>query len=456
MPKQDNIAAIATPLGAGGIGVIRVSGPDALQIVSLIFRPAGSRRVKDMPGYTSLLGAVYEGDTPLDEAVLTVFRGPKSYTGEDVAELSCHGGVYILQRVLRLCLDSGARHADPGEFTRRAFMAGKISLAQAEAVIDLISAEGEQAARAAMTAKEGALSKSADRVIEALVAQSAHIAAWSDYPEEDLIPIDREVLGREIRQALSELRRLLSTFDQGRILREGVETAIIGRPNVGKSTLMNLLAGVSRSIVTDQPGTTRDIVEEQVRVRGIILRLADTAGIRDTGDPVERIGVELARKRLESCQLVLLVLDASQPLSAQDQELLELAAGRPLVAVVNKVDLKQALNVRELAGKASRIVEISAVTGEGADALADAIFSVLELERIDTSAPMVVNERQRQCVSNAARELEEAAEALELGFPLDAVSVCLDAALDQLLRLTGKKASEAVLDEVFSRFCVGK
>lgn len=454
--QRDTIAAIATPLGTGGIGVIRLSGPEAVTVAARIFQRLGNKNVEKMKGYTAAFGRIHDGESVVDEAVLTVFRAPKSYTGEDVAELSCHGGVYILRRALRACLSAGARPAQPGEFTRRAFLAGKLSLTQAEAVIDLISADGEQAMQAALTARDGALSRAAEQAAEELLAHSAHIAAWSDYPEEDLVPLDPAGLRRGIADAAGRLERLLLTYESGRVLRDGVETAIIGRPNVGKSALMNLLSGVDRSIVTELPGTTRDVVEERVRVGGVTLVLADTAGIRDTEDPVEKIGVELARKRLASCRLILLVFDASRPLTGEDEALLELVKGRRVIAVVNKVDLDVRLDIGALRGRVSALAEISARTGEGAEDLAAAIIRVLELGNIDTSAAMVVNERQRDCISGALSELREALAALEAGFPPDAAAVCLEAALDQLLSLTGRRTPEAVVDQVFSRFCVGK
>ena len=450
------IAAISTPLGAGGIGVIRISGPEAIAVAEKIFSPAKNRRLADLAGYSALYGRLHDEESDFDEAVATVFRAPHSYTGEDVVELSCHGGLYLVQRALRAALDHGAQLAAPGEFTRRAYLGGKLSLAQAESVMDLIGASGKQAARAALAGRDGVLSRKIDSIADALVDLAAHLAAWNDYPDEDMESVEPGPLCAALRQSLGDCRDLLDHYDAGRILHQGVETAIVGRPNVGKSTLMNLLAGTQKSIVTAIPGTTRDVVEETVLAGEILLRLADTAGIRHTEDPVERAGVELARSRLESAQLVLAVLDRSQPLSGEDLTLLAQLKGRPAIAVLNKSDLPPRLDEERLAGLVDRTVEISAKTGEGAEELTQSIAALLHLSQIDPAAPLLANERQRKCLQAAAVALEEAIRAAEAGVTLDAVTVCLDAAIDPLLELTGKKASEAVVDAVFAQFCVGK
>lgn len=450
------IAAISTPLGTGGVGVIRISGPDAIRTAEAVFSPAGGQPLSASHGYTAHYGRLHDREGEFDEAVATVFRAPRSYTGEDVVELSCHGGLYLVQRTLRAVLDHGASLAGPGEFTKRAYLNGKLSLAQAESVMDLIGAAGRQSAQAALAGRDGALSHKIDGIAAELVDQAAHLAAWNDYPDEDMESVTPEPLAAALRSSLRECQALLDGYDTGRILREGVDTAIIGRPNVGKSTLMNLLAGTQKSIVTAIPGTTRDVVEETVLAGEIVLRLADTAGIRDTDDPVEQAGVQLARRRLESAQLVLVVLDRSEPLSEGDLALLASLAGRPAIAVLNKSDLPPQLEERALAGLVSQTVEISARTGEGAENLIQAIAELLHLSDVDPSAPLLANERQRICLQKAAAALEEAVQALEEGVTLDAVSVCLDEAIGPLLELTGRRVSDAVVDAVFAQFCVGK
>lgn len=454
--QPSTIAAVATPLGAGGLGVIRISGPQAIQTAQAIFSPAGGRALSQSPGYTAHYGRLHDADGDFDEAVATVFRAPRSYTGEDVVELSCHGGLYLVQRTLRAALDHGAQLAGPGEFTKRAYLNGKMSLAQAESVMDLIGAAGQQAARAALAGRDGVLSRRIDQIADTLVDLAAHLAAWNDYPDEDMESVEPGPLAACLRESLSACQALLDGYDAGRILREGVDTAIIGRPNVGKSTLMNLLAGTQKSIVTDIPGTTRDIVEETVRAGEVTLRLADTAGIRATDDPVEQAGVDLARKRLASAQLILVVLDRSEPLDQEDLALLSGLQERPAIAVLNKSDLPPQWEESSLHGLVSRTVEISARTGEGAQSLVDAIAQLLHLSGIDPAAPLLANERQRACLQSSAAALEEALQAVDAGVTLDAVTVCLDEAIRPLLELTGRKVSDTVVDAVFAQFCVGK
>lgn len=457
MSLQNNtVAAISTPLGVGGIGVIRVSGPDAFSVTEAIFAPVSGKKLTDQKGYTAHYGRLHDSDGEFDEAVVTLFRAPHSYTGEDVTEISCHGGLYLLQRCLRAVLDAGARLAEAGEFTKRAYLNGKLGLAQAESVMDLIGSSGKQAARAALAGRDGVLSRKIDAIADRLVDIGAHLAAWNDYPDEDMESVEPENLSASLFAALEDCRRLLAGYDAGKVLREGVETAIIGRPNVGKSTLMNLLAGTEKSIVTAIPGTTRDVVEETVLAGEVKLRLADTAGIRSTDDPVEQVGVSLARKRLSSAQLILAVLDRSEPLSDEDLALLQELRDRPAIAVLNKSDLPQQLDEEKLAGLVQKTVEISARSGEGADALVEAISQMLHLSDIDPTAPLVANERQRVCLQKSAAALQEAADAAAMGVTLDAVTVCLDEAISPLLELTGRKASDAVVNAVFANFCVGK
>lgn len=451
------IAAIATPTAPAGLGVVRVSGDDALAVAGRVFRPAGKgKTLEALPGYTALYGHVYDGEGDIDDCVALVFRAPHSYTGEDVVELSCHGGLYLLRRVLRSVIAAGAVPAQAGEFTRRAFVNGKMDLTGAEAVMELIAAQGDLAARTALAAREGLLYRRLEKVKEGLVGLAAGYAAYVDYPDEDIPELEPEAMEESLREAEGELAALLDTFDAGRVLREGVDTVIVGSPNVGKSTLMNRLAGYNRSIVTPLPGTTRDVVEETVRLGDVVLRLSDTAGIRETADLVEGMGVRLSRERLASAALVLAVFDGSQPLTEADWALAQQAAAAPAIAVVNKADRPLQADLEGLRALFSETAVISAEKGEGVEALAEAVARVTGVAGLSAAEPLLATERQRDCAARCLACVREAEEALRMGMPLDAAAVSLDGAIGAILELTGERTTEAVVDEVFSRFCVGK
>ena len=462
MENMSTIAAISTAQGTGGMGIVRLSGPRALTIAAQVFRPMNPKHtLADKKGYTGCLGRIYTNNEDIDDAIAFVYRAPRSYTGEDVVELSCHGGMWLVQSVLRLCLAQGAHPAQPGEFTKRAFLNGKLDLLQAEAVMDLIQAQGDAARRAALAGRDGKLSTVIAGVVENLVTQSAHLAVWADYPEEDIEPVDTAVLHAALSESQEVLARLLETGDTGRILQEGIRTAIIGRPNVGKSTLMNLLTGHERSIVTAIPGTTRDVVEESVRMGDFVLRLYDTAGIRETADAIESIGVEKSRQVLETADLVLVLFDGAQPFTPQDETIIAAVheKNRPAIAVINKADLPQQLNPEQIIQPGvgfAAVVEVSAATGAGRGALEAAVLKLLRLDTFDASQAIIGIERQRLALTQAHAALAEALQALTAGMTYDAVNADIDFALDVLLELTGEKASERVIDEVFSAFCVGK
>ena len=453
---RSTIAAISTAQAPGGIGIVRISGPGAREVADRVFRSPKGKKVADAAGYTALYGWVFDGEEKLDEAVALVFAAPASFTGEDVVELSCHGGVFIMRRVLEAVLAAGAAPAGPGEFTRRAFVNGKLGLTEAEAVMQVISAQGAQSARAARAGKEGALEKKIAGIRERLIDAAAHLAAWADYPDDDVPQVNEEELFQALRDAKQALDRLLRQFDAGRAIREGVDTVIVGRPNVGKSTLMNLLAGCERSIVTQYAGTTRDVVEDTVILGDILLRLADTAGIRTTDDPVESIGVTIAKNRLQNAQLVLAVFDASVPLEEEDKTLIAELEGIPTVAIVNKTDLEPRIDMAYIQRVFSQVVSISARNGEGLEQLEQACAQVLETGALNPSEGMLYTERQRDDAKQALSCVEEAISAMEMGMTLDAVTVSVEGAVSALLELTGERATEAVVDSVFAQFCVGK
>ena len=453
---SNTIAAISTAQGEGGIGVIRISGESAIKIADKIFKNINNKKLTDMKGYTAAFGKVIFGGEEIDEAVALVFRAPHSYTGENVVELSCHGGVYVTARVLRAALDSGARPAEPGEFTKRAFLNGKMDLTEAEAVADIISARSKSAARAALCVKDGALRAKLDDIKNDLLNLASHLSAWADYPEEDIAEVTDDMIFDACDKAISSLSHLLDTYDSGQAVKEGIDTVIAGRPNVGKSTLMNLLSGSERSIVTDIPGTTRDVVEDTVLVGDVILRLSDTAGLRSTSDEVEKIGVEKARKRLEQCGLLLAVLDNSRELNDEDFSLLKEAKNVPTIIIINKTDLVGKLDTDKIADYCDNIIKVSAASGEGKEEIISAVRKIAGTDKLNPSEGILSNERQRTAVVNALRSVTEAKESLKNGMTYDAVTVSLEESISAVLELTGERVSEEIVDRVFHNFCVGK
>lgn len=456
MSDLSAIAAISTPLGTGGVGIIRISGKNATEIADRIFVSVNGKKLSSSKGYRAYFGRIFDGETAVDEVVCLVFRAPHSYTGEDVVEINCHGGVVLLKKILRLVLQNGAQAAAPGEFTKRAFLNGKLDLSEAESVMTLISAQGEQGVNAAFNQLEGSLSRKIEKINSSLLSLAAHIAAWVDYPDDEIEELGNNELYSTIYNAHLELCALLSNFDSGMAVTNGVEAAIVGKPNVGKSTLMNLLTGYDRSIVTEIEGTTRDVVEETVNLNGCILRISDTAGMRETGDIVEKLGVERSRKKLERAAIVFAVFDLSKPLSDEDKELIDECKDKNVIPIVNKTDLEPRLDVDYIKNKLGSPLFISAKSGDGYNELCDRVAELMGTKNFDTTSAMLVNERQRICCQKASDALKDALEALNIGLTPDAIGVCIDDAIAALLELTGQKASEAVVDEVFKQFCVGK
>ena len=456
MIDRNTVAAVATPAGVGGIATVRVSGKDAVEICDKAFKSAGGKKLGDLKGYQALYGKIYDGEQPVDEAVCLVFKAPHSFTGEDVVEITCHGGIFVVKKVLRVILDCGAVPAGPGEFSKRAFLNGKMDLSGAEGIMTLINSQGEQGMSAALNVLEGSLSKKVNEVNNSLVEICAHISAWVDYPDEEIEELNEKEFLSTVSTAKKEIKTLLDRFDSGMAVTGGVEAAIIGKPNAGKSTLMNLLTGYDRSIVTDIEGTTRDVVEETVNVDGCILRLSDTAGIRETGDTVEKIGVEKSREKLARSAIVIAVFDSGDELSKEDKELIALCEGKPVIPVLNKTDKASKIDRDYIISAMGEPVEMSAIDGGGLQELKDKITELLGTKSFDPNAAMLTNERQRQCCLRAVESLTEAENALMMGVTLDAAGVCIDDAVSALLELTGEKATQAVVDKVFSNFCVGK
>lgn len=453
---MSTICAIATPAAAGGISVIRISGENAADIAARVFVPISGKPVDELPGYRAAYGNIIDGAERLDDGVLLMFRAPHSYTGEDVCEISCHGGIYVTRRVLSACIKAGAEPAAAGEFTKRALLNGKMSLTQAEAVADMISAQGAQMLSCANSQREGALFRRAEKIADMIMEVSAQISAWIDYPEDDTPVVTDEWLCEKLSAVSEEFSELLSGYDTGRLLREGIACAIVGKPNVGKSTLMNLLSGSRRSIVSDIAGTTRDVVEESINLNGIILRVSDCAGIRDASDAVEKIGVEIMLERLNAADLVLAVFDSSRPLDEDDERLFARLSGKNVICVINKCDLETKLECERLEERFGKAAYISAAQDGAQDIIAKEISARLKFSQLDAQAGFLANERQRGCIIRAADAVQQALDAIRGGITPDAVGVLLEQALDAVYELSGKKASEEVIAEVFKRFCVGK
>ena len=466
--QTDTIAAVATPAGPGAIGILRLSGPRAADIAAAVFRPLGKKGLLERPVRTLVYGDLLDREGQvIDRVLCTYSRGPESYTGEDTAELHCHGSPMVLTLGLEALFAQGARQAGPGEFTQRAFLNGRLDLAQAEAVADLLDAQSREGARHAAGQLSGALSRRVGEIYSALVDLMAHFHAVLDYPDEDIDPFTQEQLSRDLTRQETALERLLATYRRGRQLSRGVRCAIVGRPNAGKSSLLNALVGYERAIVTDIPGTTRDTVEENVELGGVELggvplRLIDTAGLRDSADPIEQLGVERSRAAMEEAELILLVVDAAAEVTAEDAELARAVAesGKPWIFVAAKQDLVEQGSGAGLLGAevraAARTVELSSKTGEGLDSLAQAVAELFPRDAGSGYGELLTNARQAQAAQRALEGVKRAREALELGVTPDALLTDVEEALSALGELTGQSVREDVTARIFQRFCVGK
>jgi tRNA modification GTPase len=461
-PKlDDTIAAIATPLGEGGLGVIRVSGWDALAIVRTVFRDRRGRAVERLPSHRVRFGSMIDPRTgaKLDEVLVTYMRAPHSYTREDVVEISGHGGIGVMGRILEALVKAGARLAEPGEFTKRAFLNGRLDLAQAEAVIDLIQAQTEASQRTALAQLEGRLSQAITAMREDLLEVLAYIEGAMEFPEEDLELLPWETLLAKEHDVATRLSALLDTFHTGRVLREGIQVAIVGRPNVGKSSLFNALLAANRAIVTPIPGTTRDILEEVVNLRGYPFRLLDTAGLRASHDVVEQEGIGRARISLETADLVLLVLDSSEALTAEDEEVMAAAQGKRVQVVLNKADLPAALDGQALEARSPGWPKmmVSCKEQHGLDRLIEAMVEVvLSGQQPPREGPMVTKFRHWEALYHAAESLCRARQGMEQRLSGEFIAVDLREALEWLGEVVGLNYTEDLLDKIFSEFCIGK
>ena len=454
---MDTIAAIATGSQVSAIGIVRVSGPEALPLMDRVFAPSDGRPMSAHADRKLVYGALSGADgAVLDYCLCTVSRAPHSYTGEDTAELQCHGSPVVLSEALNTLFKAGARQAGPGEFTKRAFLNGRMDLTEAEAVIDVIEAESAAAAANAAGQLAGAVTRRTDAVYDLLTDMAAHFAAALDYPDEDIEPFELEGYASRLDGAIEALESLCATFERGRVLREGLRVSLIGRPNVGKSSLLNALLGYERAIVTDEPGTTRDTIEEKTVLGGVLLRLTDTAGLREAGGEVERLGVRRALQAAEGSDLVIAVFDGAEPLSERDEETLAVARrARRAVAVVNKSDLHRRLDTARLPDCFEHVVSISARTGRGLDALAAAVREMFPAPEAP-AGEILTNARQADAVGRALASLRAARDAMREGVTPDAVLTEAEQAQQALGELSGRSVTDDVTDRIFSRFCVGK
>lgn len=459
MQQGDTISAIATAMGEGGIGIIRVSGERAMAVATAVFQPASGRKLTDYGTQRAVYGRIIDEDgAVVDEAMALVMQAPHSYTKEDVVELQCHGGIMPLRRTLQLTYQAGARPAERGEFTKRAFLNGRLDLSQAQAVMDIIGARTERSLSMATGHLAGHFSAGIQEMRHTILGQIAHLEAAIDFPEDEVDDVVTENVIKNVVDVRNKIRRLLRTAHTGRILRDGLMTAIIGKPNVGKSSLLNALLREERAIVTDIPGTTRDSIEEYANVGGIPLRIIDTAGIRATDDVVEQIGVDKAKAYVDQAALILALFDASRELTAEDEEILSLVDGREALILLNKSDLKPVLDVQQLKAKtSSEIIPVSTVDEDGLEALTKAIMAKVYTGDMSNDEGTFVNdERQAEILRRADEHLAACLRTIEAEMGLDFISIDLRSAWEKLGELTGETVGEDIIDEIFSKFCIGK
>ena len=456
---ETTIAAISTAMSASGIGIVRISGEDAMNVIARIYRSKNGRKnIKEVKTHTIHYGYIYDGDETVDEVLVMVMRGPKTYTGEDTVEIDCHGGVYAMKRVLETVLKNGAQVAEPGEFTKRAFLNGRLDLSQAEAVMDVIQAKSEVALKSSVEQLKGSVLRAVKEIRGKLLHHIAYIETALDDPEHfDLEGYPQELL-EVAEEQKKKVQKLLKSADDGKMIQEGIRTVILGKPNAGKSSLLNFLVGEDRAIVTEIAGTTRDTLEEYISLHGISLRIIDTAGIRETEDVVEKIGVEKARQMAEKADLILYVVDSSQPLDENDKEIMDLLRGRKSIVIYNKTDLASAVDMGRLREKTgSQVIPVSVVEETGIEDLEKAIREMFFQGEISFDDEVyITNARHKTALEEAEKSLEMVTESIEAGMPEDFFSIDLMGAYGALGRILGESLGEDLVNEIFSKFCVGK
>lgn len=456
---EDTIAAVATAMAASGIGIVRISGSKSREIADRVYRSkGGKKRLKDQPSHTIQYGYICQGEEVIDEVLVMLMDGPRSYTGEDTVEIDCHGGVLAVKRVLEAVISQGARPAEPGEFTKRAFLNGRIDLSQAEAVMDVINAQSEYALKSSVGQLRGSVQKIIKEIRQDILYQIAFIESALDDPEHISIDGYGENLYKEVKTQKEKIENLLETFQEGKLMKEAIKTVILGKPNAGKSSLLNTLVGEERAIVTDIAGTTRDILEETILLHGISLRMIDTAGIRNTEDVVEKIGVKKALESAKDADLILYVVDSSLPLDENDQEIIELLKDRKAIVILNKADLAQVVTEEELRQRTSRpVVMVSAKEEQGIDALEKQIQEMFFEGQLSFNEQVyITNVRHRAALEEARESLEMVEKSIEDQMPEDFFSIDLMNSYEALGKIIGESVGEDLVNEIFSKFCTGK
>lgn len=454
---METIAAISTATGNGGIGIIRMSGKGCFNILEKIFKPI--KKSENICGYTIKYGHIMDGDNIVDEVLVSYFKAPKSYTTENMCEINSHGGFIVERRILELCLKNGAELAEPGEFTKRAFLNGRIDLVQAESIIDLINSKSEKEAKASISQLEGNLSKNINSIKSELLDLMADVEASIDYPEYDIEEVTNKKILQTLDKVESHLKKLNETFKNGKILREGIKTAIIGKPNAGKSSLLNTILNEERAIVSETKGTTRDTIEEYVTIEGITLKLIDTAGIRETNDEIEKIGVEKSKKLINEAELVIAIFDGTKDLSEEDYEILNLIESKNAIILLNKMDIKDfELDKNDAIKKSGKeTIKISARNGDNIDILYKAIANMYKINDIELDdGEIVTNIRHKNQIDESLKSIEKTRETVYNNMPVDIIEIYLKQILSDLGKITGDDISEDIINEIFSKFCLGK
>ena len=454
---NNTIVAISTAPGIGGIGIIRMSGENCFEVLEKIFKQKNAQDIEEIKGYSIKYGNIVENDQIIDEVLVSYFKAPKSYTAENMCEINSHGGVVIMNKILDLCIRNGAELAEPGEFTKRAFLNGRMDLSQAEAVIDIINAKTDKEAKISLEQLEGNLSEKIKQIRKTVISVMADIEATIDYPEYDL----EEVTNAKISKILDEVDIILDSLEKsfynGKILREGRSTAIIGRPNAGKSSLLNLILNEERAIVTDIEGTTRDTIEEYISIDGVPLKIIDTAGIRDASDAVEKIGVEKAIEIAKKSDIVIAIFDISRELNKEDKDILKLLEDKNSIILLNKIDLDRKIDIESIKAVNKPIVEISTKTREGLEELYSEISKLFKLKEIANDGETIVsNVRHKNIIINSRKNLNKARETILNNMPIDIISSYLKEIIEELGKITGETVTEDVISEIFSKFCLGK